>query len=311
VYDFTPGAKIGAADRISSASTRAAWQQNPHSSMPGRTEIHRAKPSGSCSQNPGSLTRASNPSATARPLGPISGSDCSRRLRLLTGPVHPEGRPKRKTSPVLLRMPQPAMTVADVGQLQFAQLADPDAVKAQQGSDGGPRRPGRVQLCPQGGQVERRRNAELGCEDVDPERRVAEHEPGGFECPEDRAQSLDRGGALWSLDAGWRTITCRLVEVKCHNAVRGVSAFEELKDRIAAQLRRSESVLAAHFDPARELADRPDRTVRNAELAQLLGFYLGRAVRHGTMRADAAAEAEWLPGNLDSGGYRLHFTRTG
>ena len=117
--------------------------------------------------------------------------------------------------------------------------------------------------------------------------------------------------ALWSLDAGRRTITCRLVEVKCHNAVRGVSAFEELKDRIAAQLRRSESVLAAHFDPARELADRPDRTVRNAELAQLLGFYLGRAVRHGTMRADAAAEAEWLLGNLDSGGYRLQFTRTG
>jgi hypothetical protein len=126
------------------------------------------------------------------------------------------------------------------------------------------------------------------------------------------AVSLQRTDlALWSLDARRRTITCRLVEVKCYSAVRGGSVFEQLQDRIATQLRRSESVLAAHFDPADGIADRPDRTVRNAELAGLLRFYLGRAVRHGTMRSDAAAEAEWLLGNLDSGGYRLQFTRTG
>ena len=126
------------------------------------------------------------------------------------------------------------------------------------------------------------------------------------------AVSLQRTDlALWSLDARRRTITCRLVEVKCYSAVRGASVFEQLQDRIATQLRRSESVLAAHFDPADGIADRPDRTVRNAELAGLLRFYLGRAVRHGTMRSDAAAEAEWLLGNLDSGGYRLQFTRTG
>jgi hypothetical protein len=117
--------------------------------------------------------------------------------------------------------------------------------------------------------------------------------------------------ALWSLDARRRTITCRLVEVKCYSTVRGTSGFEQLQERIATQLRRSESVLAAHFDPADGVADRPDRTVRNAELARLLRFYLGRAVRHGTMRPDAAAEAEWLLGNLDSHRYGLQFTRTG
>ena len=117
--------------------------------------------------------------------------------------------------------------------------------------------------------------------------------------------------ALWSLDARRRIITCRLVEVKCYSAVRGVSGFEQLKTRIAEQLARSESVLADRFDPARELADRPDRAVRNAELAGLLRFYLGRAVRHGVMRGDAAKEASWLLGNLDSGGYRLRFTRSG
>jgi hypothetical protein len=126
------------------------------------------------------------------------------------------------------------------------------------------------------------------------------------------AVSLQRTDlALWNLDARRRTITCRLVEVKCYSSLHGASGFEQLQDRITGQLSRSESVLRGHFDPAISVSDRPDRAVRNAELAQLLRFYLGRAVRHGTMRSDAAAEAEWLLGNLDGGGYRLQFTRTG
>jgi hypothetical protein len=126
------------------------------------------------------------------------------------------------------------------------------------------------------------------------------------------AVSLQRTDlALWSLDAQRRTITCRLVEVKCYSAVRRVSGFEQLKSRIAEQLARSESVLAQRFDPDRDLGDRPDRSVRNAELAALLRFYLGRAVRHGTMHADAAHEARWLLANLDTGRYQMRFTRTG
>ena len=117
--------------------------------------------------------------------------------------------------------------------------------------------------------------------------------------------------ALWSLDARRRTITCRLVEVKCYSEVRGVSVFEQLKSRIAEQLARSQEVLRERFDPAPELGDRPDRAVRNAELAGMLRFYLDRAVRHQTMRGDAADEASWLLGNLDGGPYRLQFTKTG
>jgi hypothetical protein len=117
--------------------------------------------------------------------------------------------------------------------------------------------------------------------------------------------------ALWSLDAQRRLITCRLVEVKCYSSLPGAVGYEQLKERIAGQLRSSEEILAARFDPAHDLADRPDRTVRNAELGQLLRFYLGRAIRHGTMRPDAAREAEWLLGNLDRGKYQIRFTRTG
>jgi len=126
------------------------------------------------------------------------------------------------------------------------------------------------------------------------------------------AASLKRTDlALWSLDANRRTITCRLVEVKCYSDLHGLSGFEDLKSRIAQQLARSQEVLRERFDPVLELRDRPDRAVRNAELSGMLRFYLDRAVRHQTMRSDAADEANWLLGNLDSGPYRLEFTKTG
>ena len=126
------------------------------------------------------------------------------------------------------------------------------------------------------------------------------------------AVSLQRTDlALWSLDAAapGDHLPPRRGEVL--QRLRGDSGFSQLRERIAAQLRTSESVLAARFDPAAGISDRPDRTVRNAELAGLLRFYLGRAVRHHVMRRDAADEAEWMLGNLDKGRYGLRFTRTG
>jgi hypothetical protein len=89
-----------------------------------------------------------------------------------------------------------------------------------------------------------------------------------------------------------------------------VTEVHKVRDRIAQQLNRSATVLAENFDPARGQPDRPDRAVRNADLAALLSFYLGRAVRHGIVNAGAAAEAQWLLDHLDEG-YRLEFTRTG
>ena len=45
--------------------------------------------------------------------------------------------------------------------------------------------------------------------------------------------------ALFDLDAKARTITCRLVEVKCYNQVGDLSAFNALKDSIAEQIAQS------------------------------------------------------------------------
>lgn len=126
------------------------------------------------------------------------------------------------------------------------------------------------------------------------------------------AVSLQRTDlALFSLDARQRKIMCRLVEVKCYSAVP-VAVYDDLKAKMAGQLDRSASVLTEHFDPHRTQPDRPDRVVKNAELASLLSTYLERAVRHNTMSAKAAAEARWMLERLDNApGYRLEFTRTG
>jgi hypothetical protein len=116
--------------------------------------------------------------------------------------------------------------------------------------------------------------------------------------------------ALFSLDARRRTIVCRLVEVKCYRGLSGVADLQRVRERMAVQLNRSAEVLAENFDSELHSPDRPDRLVRNAQLAGLLRFYLGRAVRHGVMRPDAAAEADWLLDHLDQG-YQWDFTRTG
>jgi len=114
--------------------------------------------------------------------------------------------------------------------------------------------------------------------------------------------------ALFDLDAKARTVTCRLVEVKCYNQVGDVGAFNQLKDAISAQIARSEEVLAHHFDPHRWPGDRPDRLIKVRELVTLLEFYLDRAVRYGVMSHGAEEEGRFLLRSLEAG-YRLVFTR--
>ena len=116
--------------------------------------------------------------------------------------------------------------------------------------------------------------------------------------------------ALFHLDARRRTITCRLVEVKCYTALDDVSAYQRLKTKVVQQLERSQIVLAESFDPDLVSPDRVDRPVKNLALASMLRFYLERAARHGTLNQTARTAAHQLLDSLDDG-YRLHFTRSG
>ncbi len=114
---------------------------------------------------------------------------------------------------------------------------------------------------------------------------------------------------LFDLDITRRTITCRLVEVKCYAGVGELGAYNALKTSIAQQIAQSEQVLAYHFDPQRTPQDRPDRPFKTRELALLLEFYLERAERYGAISRDAADEARYFIHTLDDG-YQLAFTRS-
>ena len=96
---------------------------------------------------------------------------------------------------------------------------------------------------------------------------------------------------LFDLDLTRRTVTCRLVEVKCYSGIGDLAQYNALKASIAEQIAESEQVIAHHFDPRRTPQDRPDRAFKTRELALLLKFYLERAERYGAISREAADEA--------------------
>jgi hypothetical protein len=116
--------------------------------------------------------------------------------------------------------------------------------------------------------------------------------------------------ALFDLDPMSRLITCRLVEVKCYTQVGDIAAYGQLKASIAEQIAQTEHVLAYHFDPKLAEVDRPDRPIKNRDLAALLGFYLDRSERYGVVLPDAAEEAHYFLRRLDERPYTLKFTRS-
>ena len=56
--------------------------------------------------------------------------------------------------------------------------------------------------------------------------------------------------------------------------------------------------------------DRPDRPIKNRDLAALLGFYLDRSERYGVVLPEAAEEAHYFLRRLDERPYTLQFTRS-
>jgi len=119
-------------------------------------------------------------------------------------------------------------------------------------------------------------------------------------------QRTDLG--LFDLDLNTRTITCNLVEVKCYSQVGDFAAFNQLKERISAQINQSERILQRHFDPALKKPDRPDRLLKSRELAQILRFYLERSLRYGIFDVTAGQEARGLLESIEQG-YSLQFRR--
>ncbi len=114
--------------------------------------------------------------------------------------------------------------------------------------------------------------------------------------------------ALFDLNLQERTITCNLVEVKCYSQVGDFSAFNQLKEKITAQINQSERILQRHFDPNLKTPDRPDRLLKSRELSQILQFYLERSTRYDILDHTAAQEANSFLDSIEQG-YSLQFRR--
>lgn len=96
-----------------------------------------------------------------------------------------------------------------------------------------------------------------------------------------------------------------IVEAKCYS---GAGLGEDLREGITAQLRNSEVGLRERFDPDLRDPDRLDRVVQSWQLANVLAFYLDRAVRYGLVQGGAAEAMRSFFLDLDAG-YALS-TRT-
>lgn len=132
---------------------------------------------------------------------------------------------------------------------------------------------------------------------------------GGDPSDPNDAISLQRTDlALFDLNLTERIITCNLVEVKCYSQVGDFAAFNQLKETISAQINQSERILQRHFDTAIKKPDRPDRLLKSRELAQILRFYLERALRYGIFNEKAAQEARSFLQTIELG-YALQFRR--
>ncbi|MDP9765553.1 methylation-associated defense system ATP-binding protein MAD8 [Deinococcus enclensis] len=115
--------------------------------------------------------------------------------------------------------------------------------------------------------------------------------------------------ALIDLDAATRTVTVRLVEVKCYRQIHGLLGYEQLKHGIASQVRDSEVRLQRLFAPQRKEPHPALAPLRARQFAELLVPYLDRAQRYALIEQEAYESGHALLSTLEEG-YELTFERS-
>jgi DNA phosphorothioation-dependent restriction protein DptH len=93
-------------------------------------------------------------------------------------------------------------------------------------------------------------------------------------------RSLQRGDLLMvSCNPAKRILHMRILEIKCRAHLQEQS-LQELQDKMCEQINETMTCLQFHFDPRLHPTDRLDRSLKNQQLYELLGFYLERAHRY-------------------------------
>ncbi|WP_339097146.1 hypothetical protein WDJ50_06825 [Deinococcus sp. VB142] len=115
--------------------------------------------------------------------------------------------------------------------------------------------------------------------------------------------------ALVDLDEESRTVTIRLVEVKCYRQMHGLHGYEQLKTGIAEQVRDSEVRLSRLFASQQKESHPAMAALRARQLHELLLPYLERARRYDLIEEGAYNSAHRLLDTIDEG-YDLNFERS-
>lgn len=95
-----------------------------------------------------------------------------------------------------------------------------------------------------------------------------------------------------------RHLDLLLVETKC---LAGTGLGSTLREEITAQLRNSDEILRARFDPHWQEPDRLDRVLQSWQLTTVLNFYLDRAVRYNLIAPDVGETLRHFLNHLDNG----------
>jgi DNA phosphorothioation-dependent restriction protein DptH len=112
--------------------------------------------------------------------------------------------------------------------------------------------------------------------------------------------------ALFELSESERTITCRLIEVKCYRDIGSLYHYQTLKSHIAEQIGHTAARLEALFVP-RKLDEHPATPVLRARaLQRLLTSYLERAQRYKSLQSQEAQDYRGFLSHLEAG-YVLTF----
>jgi DNA phosphorothioation-dependent restriction protein DptH len=100
---------------------------------------------------------------------------------------------------------------------------------------------------------------------------------------------------------GGSEVLCQVGDLAAYDAIEGLDCRPDCTVRARAR---------SSLRPQVGDVDRPDRPIKNRDLAALLGFYLDRSERYGVVLPEAAEEAHYFLRRLDERPYTLRFTRS-
>lgn len=116
-----------------------------------------------------------------------------------------------------------------------------------------------------------------------------------------------------NIDTENNLINMMVVEIKCRQTL-GEAEEETLEEKMVGQINNTIEAMEEHFGHSTSIyttTDRLDKELKTNELANLLGFYIRRAMRYNMLQHDVAEKYLRLLANLSDTDYEIDYKRMG